>query len=77
MECVASDYFWVVWGGFYYGAVFEANSGFLDMAASLGKVAAKTRYSPKIQFGLAKTWTYGSYIQVRVLAGILQKQPTD
>jgi hypothetical protein len=52
MECVASDCVGVVWKGFEDGAVLEANSGFLDMAASLGKVAAKTCYPPKIQLGL-------------------------
>ena len=52
MECVASDCVCVVGEGFEDGAVLEANSGFLDMAASLGKVAAKTRYPTKIQFSL-------------------------
>jgi hypothetical protein len=58
MKGVASDCVGVVWEGFYNGAVFEGNSGFLDMAASLGEVAAKTCYTPKIQLGLAPTWTY-------------------
>jgi hypothetical protein len=58
MECVASDCVGVVWEGFYDGAVFEGYSGFLDLAASLGEVAAKTRCTPKIQFGLAPTGTY-------------------
>jgi hypothetical protein len=48
MECVTSDCIGIVGEGFDYGAVFEADSGFLDLAASLGEVAAKTCYSPKI-----------------------------
>jgi hypothetical protein len=58
MECVASDCIRIVWESFNYGAVFEANSGFLLAAASIGEVAAKPSYPPKTIFSLAPTGTY-------------------
>jgi hypothetical protein len=62
MKCVATDCIGIVWEGFNYGAVFEADSGFLDVAGSRWKVAAKTCYPLKIKFGLAPTWTYKSNV---------------
>lgn len=48
MEGVASDCIRVVWEGFDDGAVFEADSSFLNMAGSSWEVATKTRDASKV-----------------------------
>jgi hypothetical protein len=48
MEGVASDCVGVVWEGFDDGAVFEADSGSLDVAGSSWEVAAKARYAAEV-----------------------------
>lgn len=53
MKRVASDCVGVVWEGFEDGAVFEADSGSLDMTGSSGEIAAKAGDAAEVKFSLA------------------------